>query len=106
MGVWVVAPEDADRVGDQMSEFRNVSHCYLRPTYADWPYSVFSMIHGKSKDDCEAVGRAIQDRTGIEEYGMLYSVREFKKTRLEYFTGSYEQWSEKQMTSDASLPPL
>ncbi len=95
MGVWAVEPDKADEAGDVMAEFRNISHCYLRPTYPDWPYNVFSMIHGKSKEDCEAVAKAVQERTGIEHYDMLYSTREFKKTRVEYFTDDYDRWLEK-----------
>jgi DNA-binding Lrp family transcriptional regulator len=101
MGVWAVDPDKADEAGDIMSEFRNISHCYLRPTYPDWPYNVFSMIHGKSKEDCEAVARAVQERTGIEEYTMLYSTREFKKTRVEYFTDDYDRWLAKHRPANA-----
>ena len=92
MGVWEVDPDKADEAGDIMSSFRNISHCYLRPTYPDWPYNVFSMIHGRSKEDCEAVAKAVQERTGIQNYTMLYSTREFKKTRVEYFTDDYGKW--------------
>ena len=99
MGVWAVPPEEADRCGDIMSEFRNISHCYLRPTYPDWPYNLFSMIHGRSKADCEAIAREVQKKTGIERYAMLYSTREFKKTRVEYFTDDYVLWAEKRRAS-------
>ncbi|MDA1191636.1 MAG: Lrp/AsnC family transcriptional regulator, partial [Candidatus Poribacteria bacterium] len=95
MGVWCVPPDDAHAAGDAMSSFRNVSHCYLRPTYPDWPYNLFSMIHGRSDQDCKDVAAAIQEKTGIQEYAMLYSVREFKKTRLEYFTEDYDKWAAK-----------
>ncbi len=102
MGVWAVDPDKADAAGDIMAEFRNISHCYLRPTYPDWPYNVFSMIHGKSKEDCEAVAKAVQERTGIERYDMLYSTREFKKTRVEYFTDDYDRWLEKHQPATAT----
>jgi DNA-binding Lrp family transcriptional regulator len=95
MGVWVVPADQTDRVGDIMAAFRNVSHCYRRPTYRDWPYSIFTMIHGRSRDDCEAVARAIQEETGIRDYEMLYSLREFKKVRLLYYTDAYEEWTQR-----------
>jgi DNA-binding Lrp family transcriptional regulator len=95
MGVWVVPSEQANAVGDTMASFRNVSHCYLRPTYPDWPYNVFTMIHAKSRQDCEAVAEAIREKTGVQEYAMLYSVREFKKIRLQYFTDAYDTWVKK-----------
>lgn len=86
MGVWPVPnAEDRQRLGEIMASFREVSHCYERPSYADWPYNLFTMIHGESKEDCEAVAKRISEATGIKEYGMLYSNREFKKTSMVYF---------------------
>ncbi|MCC7493024.1 MAG: AsnC family transcriptional regulator [Fimbriimonadaceae bacterium] len=85
MGVWVVPPERIDLVGEQMAAFRAVSHCYHRPTYPDWPYSVFTMIHGRHSRDCEDVVEAIRDATGVTEYALLYSTKEYKKTRVRYF---------------------
>ena len=49
-----------------MAAFRGISHCYQRPTYADWPYSVFTMAHGRSKEECDAVLDAIAEDTGID----------------------------------------
>ena len=62
-----------------------MSHCYRRPTYDDWPYSVFTMVHGRSARDCEATIDAIRDETGVDEYCLLWSVKEYKKIRLRYF---------------------
>lgn len=86
MGVWPVPNEaDRQRLGEIMASFREVSHCYERPSYSDWPYNLFTMIHGESKEDCEAVAKRISEATGIKDYGMLYSNREFKKTSMVYF---------------------
>lgn len=85
MGVWVVPEERIEEIGQQMASFKAVSHCYQRPTYPDWPYSVFTMIHGRHSDDCVAVTRAISEATGITEYDLLYSTKEYKKTRVRYF---------------------
>jgi DNA-binding Lrp family transcriptional regulator len=92
MGVWVVPTEDAAEIGRRMAAFTGVSHCYQRPTYPDWPYNVFSMTHGRSRDECEAVLRAISEETGLTDYIVLYSVREYKKTRLQYFTAELDAW--------------
>lgn len=85
MGVWVVPPERIDEVGNQIAAFRAVSHCYQRPTYDDWPYSVFSMIHARHSSECEEVAQAISKATGISDYALLYSTKEYKKTRVRYF---------------------
>ena len=79
----------------RMAAFRGISHCYQRPTYADWPYSVFTMAHGRSKEECDAVLDAIADHTGIDERATLYSSTEFKKIRLLYFTDEFKAWERK-----------
>ena len=92
MGVWQVPAEQILDVGCRMAAFRGISHCYQRPTYADWPYSVFTMAHGRSKEECDAILDAIAAQTGIEERAILYSSTEFKKIRLLYFTGEFQDW--------------
>jgi siroheme decarboxylase len=92
MGVWKVPDERVLEMGMQMSQFRGISHCYQRPTYADWPYSVFTMAHGRSKEECDAILDSIAEHTGISERTTLYSSTEFKKIRLLYFTDDYRNW--------------
>jgi siroheme decarboxylase len=92
MGVWKVPEERIHEVGRQMAAVRGISHCYQRPTYEDWPYSVFTMAHGRSKEECDAVLDAIAEMTGIEERATLYSSTEYKKIRLLYFTDEFKAW--------------
>jgi DNA-binding Lrp family transcriptional regulator len=92
MGVWKVPDERIAEIGPRMASFRGISHCYQRPTYEDWPYSVFTMAHGRSKEECDAILDAIAADTGITERATLYSSTEFKKVRLLYFTDDYKQW--------------
>ncbi len=92
MGVWRVPEDRILEVGPRMASFRGISHCYQRPTYADWPYSVFTMAHGRSKDECDAILDSIAEDTGIEERRTLYSSTEFKKVRLRYFTDDHKRW--------------
>jgi siroheme decarboxylase len=92
MGVWKVPPERIAELGPRMAAFRGISHCYQRPTYEDWPYSVFTMAHGRSKDECDAILDAIADQTAIHERATLYSSTEFKKIRLLYFTDEFKEW--------------
>lgn len=85
MIVWKVQPERIEEVGAKLGAFPQISHCYERPVYQDWPYNVFSMVHCKSFDDAEAVAKEIQKHVDVAEYKILFSSREFKKTRVEYF---------------------
>jgi DNA-binding Lrp family transcriptional regulator len=92
MGVWKVPEDRIMEIGPRMAAFRGISHCYQRPTYADWPYSVFTMAHGRSKEECDAILDSIAEQTGIRERSTLYSSTEFKKIRLLYFTDEHRNW--------------
>jgi DNA-binding Lrp family transcriptional regulator len=92
MGVWKVPEPEILDVGRRMAAVRGISHCYQRPTYTDWPYSVFTMAHGRSKQECDAILDSIAAMTGIDERATLYSSTEFKKIRLLYFTDEFKAW--------------
>ncbi len=96
MGVWKVRPGRVADVGGRMAAVRGVSHCYERPTYADWPYSVFTMAHGRSKEECDAVLDSIADEHDLhgDDRAVLYSSTEYKKIRLHYFTDDYREWEQ------------
>jgi DNA-binding Lrp family transcriptional regulator len=104
MAVWKVPPERAEEVGQLMASFRAVSHCYKRPTYPHWPYSHFTMIHGRSEAEVEAVANAIAKEAGIDEYLVLYSLREFKKTRVPYFVPEHAAWERDLIESTRDWP--
>jgi siroheme decarboxylase len=95
MGVWQVPADRIADVGPRMAAFRGISHCYERPTYADWPFQIFTMAHGRSKAQCDAILDAIERDVGcVEQRATLYSSTEFKKVRLQYFTGDFARWEE------------
>jgi siroheme decarboxylase len=94
MGVWKVPEPEVLETGRRMAAFRGISHCYQRPTYEDWPYSVFTMAHGRSKEECDAILDSIADECGMgaDDRATLYSSTEYKKIRLHYFTDDYARW--------------
>jgi siroheme decarboxylase len=94
MGVWKVPEGEILETGRRMASFRGISHCYQRPTYEDWPYSVFTMAHGRSKEECDAILDSIAEECGMrpEDRATLYSSTEYKKIRLHYFTEEYAAW--------------
>ncbi len=95
MVVWDVDESKASEIGQKVAQFSAVSHCYLRPTYPNWPYSLFSMIHGKSKEEVEEVVQEIAKEIEPKEYRYLYSMREFKKERIKYFSPEFHAWEER-----------
>ncbi|MEX2374276.1 MAG: AsnC family transcriptional regulator [Dehalococcoidia bacterium] len=92
MAVWNVPPERIEDFGQFVAGYRNISHCYQRPIYEDWPYSVFSMIHHPKVAGVEETAAAIAAQTETSDYRVLYSTTEFKKIRLPYFIDDYERW--------------
>jgi len=92
MGVWSVPEKRVDSVGVQLAQHRSVSQCFLRPTYEDWPYNVFTTVHGRSVDECEAVLRELSDQSGIDDMRALFPTKEFKRTRVSFFSPENELW--------------
>ena len=101
MGVWRVPDDQIMDVGGRMAAVRGISHCYQRPTYQDWPYSVFTMAHGRSKEECDAILDSIAAMTELhgQDRATLYSSTEYKKIRLHYFTPDYAEWERTHSTT-------
>ena len=90
MIVWKVPSERSQEVGSIMAQHGAVTHCYERPTFPDWPYTHFTMIHATSQEVCEEIAQEISEATGITDRMLLYSTREYKKTRVRYFVDNYD----------------
>ena len=85
MVVWKVGEEEIPRVSQAMASFPPVSHCYLRPPFPDWPFNLYTMVHGKDEKDCRRIALRISKKTGIKDYRLLFSKREHKKSSMTYF---------------------
>ena len=92
MVVWQVPEAQVDAAGEQMALFREVSHCYRRPVYPNWPYPLFTMVHAESHAACMDVIRRIEERVGQFPHKNLFSTKEYKKTRVKYFTPELDTW--------------
>lgn len=95
MVVWDVDEKKGEEIGEKAAAFSAVSHCYLRPKYANWPYNLFTMVHGKTTDETNAIIADMASEIDSKSYMPLYSSREFKKVRIEYFTPDFKAWEEK-----------
>lgn len=94
MVVWDVDEAIAEEVGEKAAAFSAVSHCYLRPKYPNWPYNLFTMVHGKSTEETNSIIEDMAKEIEAKSKMALYSSREFKKVRIEYFTPEFEAWEE------------
>ncbi|MFA5461929.1 MAG: Lrp/AsnC family transcriptional regulator [Sulfurimonas sp.] len=92
MVVWDVDEEKGEAVGEKAAAFSAVSHCYLRPKYPNWPYNLFTMVHGKNVEETSAIIEDMASEIDSNSYMPLYSSREFKKVRIEYFAPEFETW--------------
>ncbi len=85
MVVWNCPQDRIDRIGEILASFSEVSHCYSRPAYPEWPYNLYAMVHGRSPEECESIAHRIEDATGLDNFRILFSTREYKKIRLKLF---------------------
>jgi len=92
MVVWDVDEARGEEIGRRAAEFSAVSHCYLRPKYPNWPYNLFTMVHGKTTEETNAIIDAIAGEIEHKAKRPLYSTREFKKVRIRYYTPEFAEW--------------
>ena len=86
MIVWWVPEDRIDEVGEIMAGFQEVTHCYQRPAYPpDWPYNLFTMVHGRKRDDCQEIASRLAQVSGIDDYRLIFSLAELKKSGMKYF---------------------
>lgn len=90
MVAWQVAEEQIDSVGKTMASFRAVSHCYRRDPKAKWPYNLYTMVHGKDEEDCRRTAARMAEKSGVQNYSLLFSRQELKKTSMTYFAEGAE----------------
>jgi DNA-binding Lrp family transcriptional regulator len=85
MVVWRVPEEKIDEAGRTMASFREVTHCYHRQARKDWKYNLFTMVHGKGEEECRQIAEELSRASGLDDYQLLFSRRELKKTTMRYF---------------------
>jgi len=92
MVVWRVPELEVWAAGERLAQAPEVSHCYARNAIANFPYTLYSMVHGPNRDRCHEIARELSRQTGLEDYVVLFSEREFKKQRLRYFLPELDDW--------------
>lgn len=84
MVAWKVDEEKEDYIGKELSQLSYVSHCYVRKTYEDWPYNLYTMIHGKTREEVLERIKEISERFGLREYQVLFTVKEIVRKHANY----------------------
>jgi siroheme decarboxylase len=85
MGAWQVEENRIDEVGKKMASFREVTHCYRRNPADGWPYNLYTMIHGADEEACRKIAQKMAEKAQVENYTLLFSRKELKKTSMQYF---------------------
>ena len=85
MVVWRVPDKLVSSIGQNMAVYPEITHCYERATNSDWPYNLFTMVHGTSREYCESFIRKLSQENGIDDYQILTSLKELKKSSMKYF---------------------
>lgn len=86
MVAWLVDDAQIDACGEHAAKHPRISHCYHRPTTApDWPYTLYTMIHGRTRQECLDVVEELRRETALDVYAVLESVKELKKISMTYF---------------------
>jgi len=84
MTCWKVPAGSVEKMGHLLAGDRHVSHCYERGVTGSWLYNLFAMVHSRDRNTCLEIIEKMAARTGLTDYIALFSVREFKKTRIMY----------------------
>ncbi len=84
MVAFKVGVEQADPAGEIMAGNNSISHCYLRQVPDSFPYNLFAMIHAQSDEELKKIVTDVAEKTGLDEYVVIRSLKEFKKISMKY----------------------
>ena len=85
MTAWQVDEDRVEEVGRRLASYKQVSHCYRRNPTRNWPFNLYTMIHANDEESCRQTALNMSQDTGVENYALLFSRRELKKTSMVYF---------------------
>ncbi|MCF6249196.1 MAG: Lrp/AsnC family transcriptional regulator [Desulfobacula sp.] len=85
MVAWKVDEQQVEKTGSIMANFNEITHCYRRNPAPGWKYNLYTMVHAATEDECYALAKLISEATGQNEYELLFSRKELKKTSMKYF---------------------
>lgn len=97
MVVWNIPTQEIEGFTDYAVTYDAISHCYERPGTLVWPYNIYTMIHGKTRDDTEQIIADVAAHCeGTSQYEALYTLKEYKKQRVDYFSKAFYEWDRQQ----------
>lgn len=85
MVAWKVEEDQVESTGNIMATFQEITHCYRRNPAPGWKYNLYTMVHATSEEECYAIVKKISEAVKQDEYELLFSRKELKKTSMKYF---------------------
>jgi DNA-binding Lrp family transcriptional regulator len=85
MVVWCIPEEKVKDAVKIIIKYPEVTHCYERKVLKGWSYNIYTMIHSENKSHCEDIILNISKAISINNYEVLYSTKELKKSSMKYF---------------------
>lgn len=87
MVAWIATEEEAEKYGPIAATHPGISHAYYRPSPGpQWAYTLYTMTHGRTREECLKVVEELKDLWPLRQYAILESIRELKKTSMVYFS--------------------
>jgi DNA-binding Lrp family transcriptional regulator len=86
MACFLVPDAEIEAAGRAAASVPEVSHCYQRETHSQWPYPLYAMVHARTREECDALVARLCRRIGCRDHQLLYSLREFRNQRVNYFS--------------------
>lgn len=91
MIVWRIPEDRVVEVGNELAKRPEVTHCYQRKMWPEWPYNFYTMIHMATPEECYAKAKEMAETVGVSDYQLLFSTKELKKSSMSYFTESDDE---------------
>ncbi|MDH7498992.1 MAG: Lrp/AsnC family transcriptional regulator, partial [candidate division NC10 bacterium] len=83
--LWPAKGAQVEELGRRIAALEAVSHCYQRPSYPHWPYSLYAMCHARSRREGDRILVSLVEVSGRRDYIVLETIKEYKKERFRYF---------------------
>ncbi|WP_297056141.1 Lrp/AsnC family transcriptional regulator [Thermosulfurimonas sp.] len=86
MVAWRVPEERVEEVGESLASRPFITHCYLRRTYPDWPYNLYTMIHAETEEACRRLAEELSRELDLPDYEILFTEKEIVRRTRRYFS--------------------
>ncbi len=88
--LWQLPEQQIDEFGISASVYCNITHCYHRTSYSHWPWQIYTMIHGKTYEQCKQTITNLKHKYPNSKQIELPTLKEYKKELIRYEISDFE----------------